>query len=396
MQQKPGTAFALALGAISLIGSLAVHIFLPVIPVIKATFAMSEGLAQLSFSIALFTMAFATLAYGSLSDRHGRRPVLLSGLGLFLAGSAVAAVAPSVPVLMLGRIVQAVGAGCGVTLVRSIAKDAYGPERLVKAIAYLTMFYSLGPMISPVIGGLLLDHFGWRSVFAFALAAGAAITAGAYLVVHETRPATAASGGGSGVLRSYAALFAQPRFTAFVLQTGFSTGTFFVAASAAAVFMKEHFARPAAEFGLYFLLFPAGYFVGNLISSRRSTRDSIEGTVLAGSLLAACAVAAQAVWLLSGPMTPLAFFLPGFVITLAQGVALPSAQSGAIMSVPELAGTAAGVGVFMQLFCGAAFAQLYGLVADGTVGPLLAVMSISTALVLIVGALPFWLARRHP
>jgi DHA1 family bicyclomycin/chloramphenicol resistance-like MFS transporter len=89
-----------------------------------------------------------------------------------------------------------------------------------------------------------------------------------------------------------------------------------------------------------------------------------------------------------------AFFLPGFFITMAQGMALPSAQSGAIMTVPELAGTAAGVGVFMQMLCGAAFAQLYGLVADGTVGPLLTIMSISTALVLTAGALPFFLARR--
>jgi DHA1 family bicyclomycin/chloramphenicol resistance-like MFS transporter len=384
----------LALGAISLIGPLVVHIFLPVIPVIKAEFGISDGLAQLTFSIAPFAMGFATLVYGSLSDRYGRRPVLLSGLGLFLAGSAVAAAAPSVPVLMLGRFIQAIGAGCGVTLVRTIARDAYGPERLIKAIAYLTMFYSLGPMISPVMGGLLLDNFGWRSVFGFALLAGAAILAGAYFVVYETRPAAGPGSNGVGILRSYFALFAHLRFTAFVLQTGFSTGTFFVAATAAAIFMKDYFARPATEFGLYFLLFPAGYFVGNLISTRRSGRGSIEPVVLAGSLLSAVAVATQAALLLSGHVTPVAFFLPGFFITMAQGMALPSAQSGAIMTVPELAGTAAGVGVFMQMLCGAAFAQLYGLVADGTVGPLLTIMSISTALVLTAGALPFFLARR--
>jgi DHA1 family bicyclomycin/chloramphenicol resistance-like MFS transporter len=294
---------------------------------------------------------------------------------------------------MLGRLVQAVGAGCGVTLVRTIAKDAYGPERLVKSIAYLTMFYSLGPMISPVVGGILLDNFGWRSIFVFGLVAGGVIATAAYLAVYETRPATEPAPA-TGVLRSYVSLFSHLRFTAFVLQTGFSTGTFFVAASAASIFMKEQFERPATEFGLYFLLFPVGYFVGNLISTRRS-RSSIEARVLTGSILSAVAVAVQAVLLLSGHLTPLAFFAPGFFITMAQGMALSSAQTGAIVTVPELAGTAAGVGVFMQMFCGAAFAQLYGLVADGTVGPLVIIMSISTILVLIVGATPYYLSRRQ-
>jgi MFS transporter, DHA1 family, multidrug resistance protein len=393
LQHKPTTRFALALAAITMIGSLAVHIFLPVIPVIKAAFAMSEAMAQLTFSIALLAMAIATLAYGFLSDRFGRRPVLLSGLSLFLVGSAVSAAAPSVAVLILGRLIQAVGAGCGVTLVRTIARDAYGPEGLVKAIAYLTMAYSIGPMISPVVGGILLDSFGWRSVFGFSLAAGAAIATAAYLVVYETRPAGGTGAAPRGVLRSYAALFGKARFTAFVVQSGCSTGTFFVAASAASVFMKDHFDRPATEFGLLFFLFPAGYFVGNLISARRG-RGAIEAMVLTGALLCFAAVAAESALLLSGQVTPWAFFVPGFFMTMAQGLSLPSAQTGAITAVPELAGTAAGVGVFMQLLGGAGFSQLYGVVADGTVPPLVAVLMSSAMLGVIAGAVTVYLARR--
>ncbi len=153
MSFAPSRTFALALASIALIGPLAVHLFLPVIPAIKVAFGIPEAWAQLTFSTALFGMAFATLFYGALSDRYGRRPVLLSGLFLFLTGSVISALADSIGVLVLGRLVQAVGAGCGMTLVRVIARDAYGPERLVKAIAYLTMFYTLGPMVSPIIGG---------------------------------------------------------------------------------------------------------------------------------------------------------------------------------------------------------------------------------------------------
>src|ERR1700682_1413263 len=159
MTATPGPLFALALASISLIGPLAVHLFLPVIPAVKAELGLSEAMAQLTFSIALFGMAFATLFYGSLSDRYGRRPVLLSGLVLFLIGSAVSAAADSIVPLVLGRLLQALGGRWCVPLGRAIAQDVYGRDRLVKALAYLTMVYTIRPMIPPIVGGVLLVAF---------------------------------------------------------------------------------------------------------------------------------------------------------------------------------------------------------------------------------------------
>ena len=247
--RKPGRAFTISLGLIALITPLAVHLFFPVIPAVKVALGLSDARAQLTFSIALFGMAFATLFYGSLSDRYGRRPVLLSGLALFLFGSVVSLMAETVNALVLGRLVQAIGAGCALTLVRAIARDAYRAEQLVKAIAYLTMFGTLGPMVSPFIGGVLTDTLGWRSVFGFALLAGGAITLTAYLAMYETHPAAKRSRSGESVAQSYAVLFRRLRFNAFVLQSGFNTGAFMVMASAAASLMTELLHRPATEFG---------------------------------------------------------------------------------------------------------------------------------------------------
>jgi len=391
---KPGPLFALALASISLIGPLAVHLFMPVIPAVKAALGLSDALAQLTFSVALFGMAFATLVYGSLSDRYGRRPVLLSGLALFLVGSVLSAIATSVVPLLLGRLIQAVGAGCGVTLGRAIAQDVYGRERLVKAIAYLTMAYTIGPMISPIVGGVLIDAFGWRSVFGFALLLGGVIALGAYVAVFESRPPSAGEPRGGNVLRDYAALLRHARFTAFVLHSGFLTGSFLVAATAASSLMKDLLQRPSAEFGFYFLLFPFGFLSGNFITSRIGNRAANETMVLAGSLLMAAAVATQSALLFGGHVTPLVLFAPGFFITLAQGISLPYAQSGAMATDVKLAGTAAGIGVFVQNFCGAAFAQLYGLFADGTVTPLMQTTAITALCGLVAGAVPFVMARR--
>ena len=151
---RPSRTFVIALGLVALVTPLAVHLFFPVIPAVKAALGLTNAHAQFTFSVSLFGMAFATLFYGSLSDRYGRRPVLLSGLGLFLIGSAISLAAETATLLVLGRLVQAIGAGCGLTLVRAIARDAFRAEQLVKAIAYLTMFGTLGPMVSPFIGGV--------------------------------------------------------------------------------------------------------------------------------------------------------------------------------------------------------------------------------------------------
>jgi DHA1 family bicyclomycin/chloramphenicol resistance-like MFS transporter len=384
--------FAPVLASISLIGPMVIHLYFPVIPVVKVALRLTDAQAQLTFSVALFCMAFATLAYGALSDRYGRRPLLLSGLSIFLFGSVMAFLADSLATMVIGRSLQAIGAACGVTLVRAIASDVYGPGRLVKAIAYLTMFYTLGPMISPLVGGLLIDTLGWRSVFGFALLVGGLILAGAYLAIPETRAADRPANG--NLLRGYFGLLGQIRFSAFVLQTGFSTGSFLTIATASSGFMKELLGRPSFEFGLYFLLFPIGFLCGNFISTRLSGRVANENMVMAGATLSFVTVGVQSAFLLSGHINPLVLFVPGFFVTMAQGISLPFGQAAAMAVNPQLVGMAAGLGVFMQNLGGAGFSQLYGLLANGTVRPLVITTAITAVLSLISGAIPFAM-RRH-
>jgi MFS transporter, DHA1 family, multidrug resistance protein len=392
----PTKGFAVTLAALTLVSPLAIHLFLPVVPEIKSAFAISDALAELTFSITLATMAVATLVYGGLSDRFGRRPVLLSGLALFLAGSALSAVAGSVAVLVLGRLIQAVGAGSGVTLTRAIARDAYGPDKLVQAIAYLTMAYTLGPMVAPIIGGFLVDHLGWRSVFWFAVLAGGVISAVAAAVLHETRRAPVGGARGAGILLDYGTLFANRRFTGFVLQSGFMSGTFFTTV-AAAPFLMQGLGRSGTEFGLYFMLYPAGYCIANYIASRMAGRVSIERMVMLGSVLNFMAVIVQAVLILGGALSPLTIFGPGFFITFAQGLSLPNAQAGAMQTQPALAGTAAGIGVFCQTLGSAVFVQLYGTFADGTPLPMIVIAVVAASLSLVSGAVPFfWPLAQRP
>ena len=384
--RAPTASFAVTLACVTLIGPLAIHLYLPVVPDIKDAFGVAPWLAELSFSISLATMAVATLVYGSLSDRFGRRPVLLWGLGLFLAGSVLSAAAGTIALLIAGRLVQAVGAGCSLTITRAMARDIYGPDRLVKAIAYLTMAYTLGPMIAPPMGGFLADNVGWRAVFWFAIAAGGAISLAAFAILGETRRGSGPSG--RSLLRDYGVLFADLRFSAFVLQSGFCSGSFFAIAAASPFLMQESLHRSATEYGLYFFAFPAGYCVGNFVASHLAGRVPIERMVMLGSLVNLASVAGQAAMILLGHLTIASIFVPGFFITLSQGLALPNAQAGAMQTKPELAGTSAGIGVFCQTLASGVFAEFYGLLADGTPVPMIEVAAFASLLTLVCGAVP--------
>lgn len=387
--RRPTAGFLATLAAITLIGPLSLHAFLPVMPEVKATFGISDALAGFTFTVSLYIIGFATLVYGSLSDRCGRRPLLLGGLLLFAAGSVVSALATSVAGLIAGRVLQALGAGCSGGLTRAIARDAYGTERLVKIIAYLTMAYAMGPMIAPVVAGLLVDTTGWRGAFWFAAICGALIAMAAYSVLYETHAPEHRVEKGAGFLRDYLRLFSHLRFTAFVFQSGFSTGCFFAMGASSAFLMQQSLGRSATEFGMYFLLFPIGYFLGNLVSSRISHRFGIENMILAGSALNLLAVSSQSAFLLSGYVTPLVLFVPGFLITFGQGLALPNTQVGAMRVIPSLSGTAAGIGAFCQMFLGATLAQAYAWLADGTPIPMVITVGTASIMTFAMGVIPF-------
>ena len=190
---KHGRLLFPSLIAISFVGPLSIHLFLPGMSAVKAEFGVSTGMAQLTLSLVMFVMAGTTLVYGALSDRLGRRKVLLAGLALFTLGAALSSVAPDIWTLLAGRTLQGLGAGCGVVLARAIARDIYGLERLPQIIAWLTAAYVTGPLVAPPLGGFLTDTLGWRSPLIVAAVLGAALLALVATVVNETlagRPAS--------------------------------------------------------------------------------------------------------------------------------------------------------------------------------------------------------------
>src|SRR5690606_20851902 len=168
-QRRPSLAILIAVTAL---GPMALNIFIPAMPGMTAVFGVDYGTIQLTLTLYLVGLAVAQLFMGPLSDRFGRRPVLLGGIGLFLAGSLAAALAPSIEALIVARIVQAVGGCAGIVLGRAIVRDTHSREASASMIGYITMVMVVAPMLAPLIGGYLDSWFGWRATFITVLAVG--------------------------------------------------------------------------------------------------------------------------------------------------------------------------------------------------------------------------------
>jgi MFS transporter, DHA1 family, multidrug resistance protein len=373
-ERGPGWLFLVALVTITLIGPLAVHMYIPIMPTIQQAFGVSTVLTTLTFSMVLFVMAFGTLIYGSASDRYGRKPVLMVGLFLFVAGSAICAVAWNFEVLIAGRLLQALAAGCGVVLARAIARDVYGPDKLAQVIAYITTAYVLGPTLAPPVGGAINDLFGWNAVFIFATAISVVVIVLGGTIIRETHFNRKTGGRRGALIRDYLVLFRNPVFVGYAFVPAFTSGAFFALATYASFLMRDHYKATPGEYGLYFMLLTIGFMSGNFISGRLGNRVSTEYMVTLGCIVGLITVELLAASLFIWPDYPIALFLPGAVIGIAQGLAMPHAQAAAINAEPDLTGTASGVVMFLHFFAAAAASLFLSTLYDQTIYPLIEIV----------------------
>jgi DHA1 family bicyclomycin/chloramphenicol resistance-like MFS transporter len=385
---RPRWYFFVALISVTFIGPLSLHLFIPAMPAVKEAFGVSTGMAQLTMSLAMLSMAFFTVAYGGLSDRFGRKRVLLGGLVLFTCGAAACMAAADLPMLLAGRVLQGAGAGCGVVLARAIARDVYGQERVAQVIAYLTAAYVLGPMFAPMIGGQLTALFGWRALFGLASAVGLLVILAVTFAVPETRARSAAMA--RGVFAGYKSLLRRRRFVGFMLQPGLSSAAFFTQATAASFLAAELLGADASQIGLWFFAFPIGFMAGSFISGRIGASRSIEFMTILGGVIGVANGVLLVAWLYFGGVSMPALYIPGMFVSLAQGLSMPYAQAGAMAVDSELAGSASGAVVFSQFFWPAALQQLTGLLADGTWVPMATVHFAAVTAALLAG----WMAAR--
>jgi DHA1 family bicyclomycin/chloramphenicol resistance-like MFS transporter len=363
------------LAAITALGPMSMQIFLPALPAIQDAFTVTPGRAQLVLSSSLISIAIASLAYGPASDRFGRRPVMVVGLSIFLVGSVICALAPSIWILILGRVVQAVGGAAGMVISRAIIRDLYDRETAARMLAYMVTALVLAPMVAPLIGGVLNDLKDWRAIFWFTGIMGLAALALAHPRVPETLAAPVRDQSLGGMLLSFISLLRIPAFLGYAGQLSFGLGMFMAFIGGAPFVVVRVLNRPPTELGVLLLIISAGFMIGTFITARIAGRVGVDRMILFGSVLSVVCGLVMLALVLAGEWTVWAIFLPGAGMAFANGLIMPNAQAAAVSVNPRIAGSASGLMSFMQMSTGAVFAQTVGIVQDGTPIPMVIVVT---------------------
>jgi DHA1 family bicyclomycin/chloramphenicol resistance-like MFS transporter len=373
-------SFIALLIGVAAVSPLGINMYLPSMPGMARAFGVDYTTIQLTLSLYLAAMAVGQLIVGSLSDRFGRRPVLLTGLLVFVLGSFVCLSAQNVGVLIAGRVVQAVGGCAGITLSRAIVRDLYGRNQVASMIGYVTMGMAVAPMMAPTIGGVLDTLYGWRASFAFLMAFGGLALLFAFRSLPETNRNRGEAVPMGELWLSYRGLVRSRLFWGYTLAAGFTSAVFFAFLAGAPYVMIELMGRSPAEYGFYFAMVPSGYILGNFATGRFAARIGPNRMILTGTLTVLVSVSAMAVAFAAGILHPVALFAPMFFIGVGNGLVLPSGIAGAVSVNPEVAGAAAGLSGSLQIGFGALVAPLIGALLSTTVWPLIAIMAASSLL----------------
>lgn len=353
----------LILVAVSAIGPLALNMFMPSMPGLQATFGVSYGTVQLTLTLYLVGLAVCQLFYGPLSDRYGRRPLLLAGLALFVIASIASALATSIETLILARLVQALGGASGIVLSRAIVRDLYHGEKGASVLGYITMAWVLAPMIAPVIGGYLDQFWGFRSGFVLLAIIGALTLIIAWFTLHETN-FNRRTDGRLWQSAHYGRIFASRQFRGYATTLAFASAVFFTFLAFAPFLTVNIMGRSAVEYGLWFILVSLGYMVGNFLSGRYSVLIGNDRMVLFGNLMTLAGASLCLLLALLGLLTPLALFAPMLLCALGNGLTIPNGTIRAISVDPLLVGTAAGLLGFVQMGISAVVSQGVGALQD--------------------------------
>lgn len=339
------------------VSALSMNIFLPSLPSMAAWYGVPYATMQLSVALYLALSAGLQILIGPVSDRFGRRNVVLGALILFLIATLAVLLAPTAETFLIARMAQAVVAA-GMVLSRAIVRDMVSDARAASMIGYVTMGMSLVPMVGPVIGGVLDDLFGWQASFAFLLICGLAVT---WLCWRDLGETSSPSGLGLGAqVAQYPRLLASQRFWGYALAAALSSGCFFAYLGGAPYVGTEIFGLTSSQIGLLFALTALGYAGGNFLAGRFSERLGMNRMVFWGGSVTVLACGLLVLLSLGGVMTaPLFFGLTG-VMGLGNGICLPNANAGILSVRPELAGTASGLGGAIVIGGGAGLAALAG------------------------------------
>jgi MFS transporter, DHA1 family, multidrug resistance protein len=345
----------LLLVAMTGVAPISLYMLVPALPVLATTFGRDIGVAQMTVSLYMVGIACSQIIMGPMSDRFGRRPVLLAGLGLMVLASAACIFAETLPQLIAARFLQALGGATGMVVSRAIIRDLYSRERISGMISLVVAVMMIAQMLSPLTGGLLETAFGWRSIFYVITAASLVIAVAIAVTLPETRRGFLEAGGFRGDVGH---LLKSRAFIGYVLCQVLASQIVFTFAGGGPYVVVMQMGRSSAEYGVWFATTAFAYLVGNLFCVRFAPRHSLERLIWFGLALQLAGSLLNLVWGLTGlNQAPSWLFGTQMLVMFANAFVMSNSVAGAISVRPEAAGTASGAMGFLQMGLGSLLSQ---------------------------------------
>lgn len=336
---------------------VSLYILVPALPLLATTFISDVSAVQLNVSLFMVGLAISQLVTGPLSDRFGRRPVLLAGLWLTVLATIICILAQTLPQLIAGRFLQALGGATGMVMARAIIRDLYPRERVGGMISLVIAVMMIAQMLSPLIGGLIETSFGWRAIFYFMAGTSIVIATSIAFGLPETRRVVAATD--SGFFKDVRALSASRAFMGYVLCQMLASAIIFTFAGGGPYIVVNQMGRTTAEYGLWFATSGVAYMLGNLVSVRLSPRFGLDRMIWLGLVLQILGSILNVIWGMTGfNQVPSWLFGTHMIVMFGNAFAMANASAGAVSVRPQAAGTASGAMGFLQMGFGSLCSQL--------------------------------------
>jgi DHA1 family bicyclomycin/chloramphenicol resistance-like MFS transporter len=371
------------------IGPISMALFTPAMPELVRHFGTTESAVKLTLSLYFAGFAFAQLVCGPLSDGYGRKPVTYVFMLIYLAGSALALVAPTIETLIAARFIQGVGAAVGVAISRAIVRDLFTGERSARIMNVIGLILAAGPAVSPTLGGLTMEAFGWHYIFVFMLLAAVFVVVIVRQWMVETVERDPSRIRPAALLRSYGTLLASPYFVLSSLVVAGSVGALYTQATVLPFILMDRVGLTPTEFGLGMLMQSGSFFTGSLVVRQAMKRFGAFrivpfglASMLFGSLGLAVLLRLYEPTFLT-VMGPIAFYAFGIAFVM------PAMSTAALAPFPTMAGAAASMNGFMQMGGG----LVGGMIAAAVGTPVTAMATIIPAMGL--GSVIAWLFWRR-
>ncbi|OLP42943.1 multidrug effflux MFS transporter [Rhizobium oryziradicis] len=341
------------LGALlTMIGPLSMSIYTPAMPQLVHAFGTTDAAIKLSLSLYFAGFACAQLLSGPCSDAFGRRRATLFFLSIYLIGSLLAAFAPSVDMLLAGRIIQGIGASVGVTVSRAIVRDQFAGTEAARILNMIGIMLAVGPAMGPTVGGLALAAFGWQSVFFLMVGFGIASFMVVALLMKETITPDRSLIRPTRLIIAYATLIVDLRVLFAALVLGGCVGALYAQSTMLPFVLINKVGLTPSQFGLGMLMQTGSYFLGSVALRLVAKKLPIGGALIFGLTLAG--LGGVLIFLSTHLITPTYLSIMGPVAICSFGMAfvIPDITTAGLTPHPKLAGSASALLGFVQMGCG--------------------------------------------